>query len=192
MGAGEAEGGVGAEVEVEPGWVCSGEGETLPDTGWVLNRGGVEAAGATGEPRLSGVAALRGSRTLCRGAGEEVRWSILAGVLALFGRLFGVEGLPLAEAEGLGEAVLPLGTGDEGRGLDSGLGLSSGLCFILGMDCLFFSSFSLLRALFSFSFSSSLSFFSFLFLSIGVELRRRCLWRMSGVLDVILQRSEQR
>lgn len=180
------------------GWVCSGE-EELPGAGGVLNRGGVEAAedtvptGATGEPLLSGVADRLGSRTLCSGAGEDVRWSILAGVRALLGRLFGVEGLLFAEAAGLGEAVLPLGVaGDEGRCLDKGLGLRSALCFILGIDCLFFRSFSLLRALFSFSFSSSLSFFSFLFLSIGVELRRRCLWRMSGVLDVILQRSEQR
>lgn len=165
----------------------------------MLNRGGVAAAedtgptGATGEPLLSGVPDLRGSRTLCRGAGEDVRWSTLAGVLALLGRLFGVEGLLFAEAAELGEAVLPRGVaGDEGRGLDKGLGLRSDLCFILGMDCLFLRSFSLLRALFSFSFSSSLSFFSFLFLSIGVELRRRCPWRMSGVLDVTLQRSEQR
>lgn len=177
-------------------WVWSGEEDEV-DTG-VLNRGGVEAAeavptGATGDPLLSGVADLLASRTLCKGAGEDVRWSILAGVLALFGRLFGVVGLLFADAAELGEAVLPLGVaGDEGRCLDKGLGLMSCLCFILGKDCLFFRSFSLLRALFSFSFSSSLSFFSFLFLSIGVELRLRCLWRMSGVLDVILQRSVQR
>lgn len=44
--------------------------------------------------------------------------------------------------------------------------LGSGLCLMLGRDCLFFSTFSLVRALFSFSFSRSLSFFSFLFLSI--------------------------
>lgn len=37
---------------------------------------------------------------------------------------------------------------------------------MLGRDCLFFSTFSLLRALFSFSFSRSFSLFSFLFLSI--------------------------
>lgn len=169
-------------------WGSSGEAE---DTGGVLNLGGVD--GATGEPLLSGVPDLLGSRTLCRGAGEDVRWSILAGVRALFGRPFGVEGLLFAEAAGLGEAVRPLGVaGDEGRGLDKGLGLRSVLCFILGIDCRFLRSFSLLRALFSFSFSSSLSFFSFLFLSIGVELRLRCVWRMSGVLDVTLQRSEQR
>ncbi len=77
----------------------------------------------------SGVAGLRGSFTLSRGAGEEVRWSILAGVLALLGRPFGVDGLPradggLGEAAGLGEAVLPLGVaGDDGRCLDKGLGL---------------------------------------------------------------------
>lgn len=120
---------------------------------------------------------------------------------------------------------------------------------MLGRDCLFFSTFSLLRALFSFSFSRSFSLFSFLFLSIfvrqehnsdinfltfwwstgqrhrlkaikskqvrailqkvqkyltlstslwwivkltGVELRLCCRWVMSGVLDVTLQRSEQR
>lgn len=135
-------------------------------------------AGTRGEPFLSsGVAALRGSLTLSRGAGEDVRWSILAGVLALLGRLLGVDGLPrvdggLGEAAGLGEAVLPLGVaGDDGRCLDKGLGLGSGLCLILGRDCLFLRTFSLERALFSFSFSRSLSFFSFLFLSIGVELR---------------------
>lgn len=77
----------------------------------------------------SGVAGLRGSFTLSRGAGEEVRWSILAGVLALLGRLLGVDGLPrvdegLGEAAGLGEAVLPLGVaGDDGCCLDKGLGL---------------------------------------------------------------------
>jgi len=74
----------------------------------------------------SGVAGLRGSFTLSRGMGEEVRWSSLAGVLALFGRPLGVDGLPradggLGEAAGLGEAVLPLG--GDGRGLDKGLGL---------------------------------------------------------------------
>lgn len=171
----------------------------------VLDVWGVVAAGdtmttaATGEPFLSsGVAGLRGSLTLSRGAGEDVRWSILAGVLARFGRLLGVDGLPFAdvglgEAAGLGEAVLPLGVaGDEGRCLDKGLGLGSGLCLILGRDCLFLRTFSLLRALFSFSFCRSFSFFSFLFLSIGVELRLCCLWVMSGVLDVTLQRSEQR
>ena len=72
---------------------------------------------------------LRGSLTLSRDAGDEVRCSILAGVLARLGRAFGVDGLPLAdggfgEAAGLGEAVLPLGVaGDAGRGLDKGLGL---------------------------------------------------------------------
>lgn len=77
----------------------------------------------------SGVEGLRGSFTLSSGAGEDVRWSILAGVLALLGRLLGVDGLPrvdggLGEAAGLGEAVLPLGVaGDEGRCLDKGLGL---------------------------------------------------------------------
>lgn len=63
------------------------------------------------------------------GTGEEVRCSILAGVLALLGRPLGVEGLPrvdggLGEAAGLGEAVLPLGVaGDDGLCLDKGLGL---------------------------------------------------------------------
>lgn len=78
---------------------------------------------------LSGVAGLRGSFTLSRGTGEEVRWSILAGVLALLGRLLGVDGLPrvdvgFGEAAELGEAVLPLGVaGEDGRCLDKGLGL---------------------------------------------------------------------
>lgn len=40
---------------------------------------------------------------------------------------------------------------------------------MLGRDCLFFSIFSFVMALFSFSFSRSLSFFSFLFLSICME-----------------------
>lgn len=58
-----------------------------------------------------------------------MRWSILAGVLALLGRALGVDGLPrvdggLGEAAGLGEAVLPLVVaGDDGRCLDKGLGL---------------------------------------------------------------------
>lgn len=79
------------------------------------------------QPRLSsGVAGLRGSFTLSSWTGEEVRWSTLAGVLALLGRAFGVEGLPrvdggLGEAAGLGDAGLPLAVaGDDGR-LDSGL-----------------------------------------------------------------------
>lgn len=77
----------------------------------------------------SGVVDRRGSFTLSSGAGEEVRWSILAGVLALLGRALGVDGLPreeggLGEAAGLGEAVLPLGVaGDECRCLDIELGL---------------------------------------------------------------------
>lgn len=77
----------------------------------------------------SGVAGLWGSFTLPIGAGEEVRCSILAGVLALLGRALGVDGLPrvdggLGEAAGLGEAVLPFGVaGDDGRCLDKGLGL---------------------------------------------------------------------
>lgn len=75
------------------------------------------------------MAGLRGSFTLPIGEGEEVRWSILAGVLALLGRALGVDGLPrvdggLGEAAGLGEAVLPFGVaGDDGRCLDKGLGL---------------------------------------------------------------------
>lgn len=77
----------------------------------------------------SGVEGLRGSLTLSRGTGEEVRWSVLAGVLARLGRLLGVNGLPrveggLGEAAGLGEPALPLGVaGDEGLCLDKGLGL---------------------------------------------------------------------
>lgn len=79
--------------------------------------------------RLSGVVGLRGSFTLSSGAGEAVRWSILAGVLARFGRALGVAGVPrvdggFGEAAGLGEAFLPLGVaGDAGRCLDKGLGL---------------------------------------------------------------------
>lgn len=79
----------------------------------------------------SGVAGLRGSFTLSRGTGEEVRWSILAGVRALLGRAFGVDGLPrvdggLGDAAGLGDAVLPLGkAGDDGRCLDKGLELEA-------------------------------------------------------------------
>lgn len=75
------------------------------------------------------MAGLRGSFTLSRGLGEEVRWSILAGVLALLGRPLGVDGLPrvdvgFGEAAGLGEAVLCFGVaGDDGRCLDRGLGL---------------------------------------------------------------------
>lgn len=78
---------------------------------------------------FSGVPGLRGSFTLSSGTGEEVRCSILAGVLALLGRALGVEGLPrvdggLGDAAGLGEAVLPFGVaGDDGRCLDKGLGL---------------------------------------------------------------------
>lgn len=58
-----------------------------------------------------------------------MRWSTLAGVLALLGRLLGVDGLPrvaggLGEAAGLGEPALPLGAaGDDGLCLDKGLGL---------------------------------------------------------------------
>lgn len=76
----------------------------------------------------SGVEGLRGSFKRSMGAGDEVRWSILAGVLALLGRALGVDGLwraeeGLDEAAGLGEAVRPLGVaGDAGR-LAKGLGL---------------------------------------------------------------------
>lgn len=76
----------------------------------------------------SGVAGLRGSFTLSSWTGEEVRWSTLAGVRALLGRAFGVEGLPrvdggLGEAAGLGDVGLPLAVaGDDGR-LDNGLRL---------------------------------------------------------------------
>lgn len=198
-GAGDTAGTEGAEL------TGSGEWEAAVVVTGVLDVWGEAAAeettmaGSTGELFLSsGVAGLRGSFNLSRGAGEEVRWSILAGVLGLLGRLLGVDGLPradggLGEAAGLGEAVLPLGVaGDDGRCLDKGLGLGSGLCLMLGRDCLFLSTFSLVRALFSFSFSRSLSFFSFLFLSIGVELLLCWRWVMSGVLDVTLQRSAQR
>lgn len=77
----------------------------------------------------SGAAAMWGSFTLSSLPGEEVRWSSLAGVLALLGRAFGVDGLPrvdggLGEAAGLGELALPLVVaGDDGRCLDKGLGL---------------------------------------------------------------------
>lgn len=82
----------------------------------------------------SGVAGLRGSFTLSSWTGEEVRWSTLAGVRALLGRAFGVEGLPrvdggLGEAAGLGDAGLPLAVaGDDGR-LDNGLRLEGWSCF---------------------------------------------------------------
>lgn len=173
------------------GGVAGAEDTTIEGTGELLPLGS------------SGVADLRPrvSLALSRGTGEEVRpWSTRAGVLALLGRALGVEGLARAEEGGLGEAAglgeeeegLALGVvaGEAARCLDKGLGLGSGLCLMLGKDCLFFSTLSLLRALFSFSFSRSLSFFSFFFFSIGVESRRR--WVMSGVLDVTLQRSEQR
>lgn len=61
-----------------------------------------------------------------------MRWSILAGVLALLGRALGVDGLPrddggFGEAAGLGEAGRPLGVaGEDGRFLDRGLGLEGG------------------------------------------------------------------
>lgn len=77
----------------------------------------------------SGAAGMRGSFTLSSLPGEEVLWSTLAGVLALLGRAFGVDGLPcvdggLGEAAGLGELGLPLVVaGDDGRCLDKGLGL---------------------------------------------------------------------
>lgn len=184
MGLADGEGAGDTACTEGEKWAGSGEEEMalvvtgVPDAFAVAED--TTMAGATGELFFSsGVAGLWGCLTLSRGAGEEVRWSILAGVLALLGRAFGVDGLPrvdggLGEAAGLGEAVLPLGVaGDAGRCLDKGLGLGSGLCLILGRDCLFFSTFSLVMALFSISFSLSLSFFSFLFLSIGVELRLR-------------------
>lgn len=65
-----------------------------------------------------------------------MRWSILAGVLALLGRALGVDGLPcvdggFGEAAGLGEAVLPFGVaGDDGRCLDKGLGLEGWKIYI--------------------------------------------------------------
>lgn len=141
----------------------------------------------------SGVAGLRVSLTFSTETGEAVRVSMRAGVLALLGRALGVLGLARAEGglgdtAGLGDDARPLGViGDAARSLDNGLGLDSVLVFIAGMDCLFFSTFSLVRELFSFSFSLSLSFLSFL---IGVESRLRC--ATSGVLVVTAQCSEQR
>lgn len=61
-----------------------------------------------------------------------MRCSILAGVRALLGRAFGVDGLPrddggFGELAGLGEAGRPLAVaGEDGRCLDSGLGLEEG------------------------------------------------------------------
>lgn len=200
-GAGDGAGTLAAD------WTWSGDEGVAGVVIGVLGEEGVTeaedttVAGTAGEPLLfSGVEDLRGSLALSKEMGEDVRlWTILAGVLALLGLALGVEGLPraawglgLGEPAGLGDVVLPLGVpGEEGR-LDKGLGLGSGLCLILGRDCLFFNTFSLVRAIFSFSFSRSLSFFSFLFLSRGAELR--LCWRcvMSGVLEVTLQRSEQR
>lgn len=141
----------------------------------------------------SGVAGLRVSLTLSVATGEAVRVSTRAGVLALLGLALGVLGLARAEGgfgdtAGLVGDARPLGvTGDADLSLDTGLGLDSVLVFIDGMDCLFFSTFSLMMVLFSFSFSLSFSFLSFL---IGVESRLR--WVISGVLVVTLQRSEQR
>lgn len=73
-GAGDAAGTGGAE------WAGSGEGEAAEVGSGVLDDWGEAAAeestvaGTTGEPLLcSGVAGLRGSFTLSRGAGEEVR-----------------------------------------------------------------------------------------------------------------------
>lgn len=66
---------------------------------------------------------------LSMGAGEEVRWSTLAGVLGLLGLALGVDGLPrvdggLGEPAGLGEAVLLFcRAGEDVRCLDKGLGL---------------------------------------------------------------------
>lgn len=76
------------------------------------------------------MAGVRCGLTLPSRTGEGVRWSTLAGVLALPGRPRGVDGPPppraeggFGEAAGLGEAVLSLGVeGDDGRALDSGLG----------------------------------------------------------------------
>lgn len=116
----------------------------------------------------SGVAGLRVSLTRSMAAGEAVRVSTRAGVLALLGLALGVLGLARAEGglgdtAGLGEDARPLGvTGDSDLSLDTGLGLDSILVFIEGMDCLFFSTFSLVMVLFSFSFSLSFSFLSFL------------------------------
>lgn len=79
-------------------------------------------------PLRSGVVGLRDSFTLSNGTGEEVRWSMRAGVLDLLGLALGVDGLPrvdggFGEAAGLGEAVLPFGVAGEDGRLDKGLGL---------------------------------------------------------------------
>lgn len=177
--------GAGDEVRGVPLVLSRAAGDEVRGVPLVLSRG-------TGD-EVRGV-----PLALSRGTGEEVRGVTLAGVRALLGRALGVEGLGrpegglgLGETAGQGEEGLPLGVeGELGRCLDKGLGLGSGLCLMLGKDCLFFRTLSLERAFFSFSFSRSLSFFSFFFLSMGVESRLR--WVMSGVLEVTLQRSEQR
>lgn len=176
-------------------WGGSGEGEAP-----AVRAGGVAVRHGVAVLLSSGVEGRRGRVCviLSRGAGEEVRWSTLAGVLGLLGLALGVDGLPRedggrGEPAGLGEEVLLFcRAGEAVRCLDRGLGLGSVLCLMLGMDCRFFRTFSFVRAFFSFSFSRSLSLFSFLFLSIGVELRLCWRWVMSGVLDVTLQRSAQR
>lgn len=194
-GAGEATcGGAGTRGE------SSGAEGVETDVTGALSTGGVSGTddttieGAGDEDFVSsGVAGLRVSLTFSMTTGEAVRGSTRAGVLALLGLAVGVVGLAradggLGETAGLGEDIRPLGvTGDAARSLDKGLGLDSILIFIDGMDCLFFSTFSLSMELFSFSFSLSLSFLSFL---IGVESRLR--WAMLGVLVVTAHRSEQR
>lgn len=178
----------------------SGTGDAETDTIGALVTGGVSRTDdttieGTGDEVFgcSGVAGLRGSRTLSMATGEAVRVSTRAGVLALLGRALGVLGLAcaaggLGDTAGLGDDTRALGVaGDADLSLDTGLGLDSILVLIEGMDCLFFSTFSLVMLFFSFSFSLSLSFLSFLK---GVESRLR--WVISGVLVVTLQRSEQR
>lgn len=119
-----------------------------------------------------------------------------AGVCARLGRVLVPGGVRPEEDEGLGDTA---GFGERGRLLGVAgeealflaltFGLASVFVLVTDWDCLFFSTFSLDRALFSFSFSRSLSFFSFFFFSNGVELRLCCRCVMSGVLAETLQRS---
>lgn len=149
----------------------------------------------------SGVSGCWGSWLVSTVTAATVWGCTLAGVWARLGLVL-VPG---------GGVFLPVGVlaaaagtkGDNGRLLgaagDGGLFLGFGV-LVSGLDlwvivvgdavCLFFCTFSFVRALFSFSFSLSLSFFSFFFLSTGVEFRRRWRWVMSGVLaEETLQRS---
>lgn len=96
----------------------------------------------------------------------------------------------LEDTVGLGERGRLLGVaGDDVLFLGFIFELLSVVVLVMDSDCLFFCTFSLVKALFSFMFSLSLSFFSFFFFSSGAELRLgwRCV--MSGVLAETLQRS---